>query len=281
MPSGARWVLGSLCAILCAGFGAASAHASRVHALASTDPATSVTSNWAGYVVGGAETTAPTTTSFTSVSAKWVQPAVSCATRRSGYSAFWLGLGGAADTSRALEQIGTEADCRAGKPAYSMWYELVPAPSVRVKYKILPGNVVTASVRVNGPQVSLQIRNLTRRTNFIKKLRVTTPDLSSAEWIAEAPSSCDSRGDCTPLPLANFGTVSFTHALATVAGHAGTILDPGWSPTALELIEESGRFAMRALPTGAAPSPLASDGASFAVAWQDAITPPDQGGSTG
>jgi Peptidase A4 family len=177
---------------------------------------------------------------------------VSCATRRSGDAAFWVGLGGAADTShtsQALEQIGTEADCRAGKPASSMWYELVPALSVRVNYKIFPGNVVTASVKVKGSQVSLQIRNLTRRTNFIKKLRVTAPDLSSAEWIAEAPSSCDSRGGCIPLPLANFGTVSFTHALATVAGHTGTILDPGWSPTALELIEESGRFAMRALPT--------------------------------
>jgi hypothetical protein len=114
---------GSLCAILCAGFGATSAQASRAHAVASIDPETSATSDWAGYVVGGAETTA----TFTSVSAKWVQPAVSCATRRSSYSAFWVGLGGASDTSQALEQIGTEADCRAGKPAYSMWYELVPA----------------------------------------------------------------------------------------------------------------------------------------------------------
>lgn len=278
MACSLRWVLGSLCVLLCAGFGATSAHASRVHAVATLDPETSVTSNWAGYVVGGAETS---TATFTSVSAKWVQPAASCATRRSSYSAFWVGLGGAADTSQALEQIGTEADCRAGKPAYSMWYELVPAASVRVKYKIFPGNVVTASVRVKGSQVSLQIRNLTRRTSFIKKQRLTAPDLSSAEWIAEAPSSCDSRGDCVPLPLANFGTVSFTHALATVAGHAGTILDPGWSPTALELIEESGRFAVRALPSGAAPSALSSDGASFAVAWQDAISPPDQGGASG
>ncbi len=111
--------------------------------------------------------------------------------------------------------------------------------------------------------------------------RSGSADLSAAEWIAQAPSSCDSRGDCIPLPLANFGIVSVTHALATFAGHAGTILDPGWSPTALELIEESGRFAMRALPSGAAPSALSSDGASFAVAWQDAITPPDQGGSSG
>jgi Peptidase A4 family len=74
-----------------------------------------------------------------------------------------------------------------------MWYELVPAASVRVKYKVFPGNVVTASVKVNGSQVSLQIRNLTRRTKFTKELRVTATDVSSAEWIAEAPSSCDSR----------------------------------------------------------------------------------------
>ena len=55
------------------------------------------------------------------------------------------------------------------------------------------------------------------------------PDTSSAEWIAEAPSQCDSTSSCTPLPLADFGTVQFTGASATANGHTGSIDDSNWS----------------------------------------------------
>ena len=42
------------------------------------------------------------------------------------YSSVWVGLGGYAQTSRALEQIGTEADCSAaGQATYSAWFEVV------------------------------------------------------------------------------------------------------------------------------------------------------------
>jgi hypothetical protein len=164
-----------------------------------------------------------------------------------------------------------------------MWYELVPAASVKIKFKVFPGNVVAASVKVNGTQATLQIKNLTRRTKFTKKLRISAPDLSSAEWIAEAPSACNNSGRCIQLPLANFGTISFSRAATTAAGHAGTIEDPNWALTAFNLIEEpgvlAGPIAAQASPNGAAPSALSSNGASFAVAWQEAIAPPDQSGS--
>ncbi len=162
-----------------------------------------------------------------------------------------------------------------------MWYELVPAASVRIKFKVFPGNVVTASVKVRGTRATLQIKNRTRRTSFTKKLRASAPDLSSAEWIAEAPSECNTGGRCFQLPLANFGTISFTRASATAAGHAGTIVDPSWTATTLQLIEESGRFAAQALSSGAVPSALSSDGASFEVAWEEAVAAPAEGGSSG
>ena len=38
---------------------------------------------------------------------------------------------------------------------------------------------------------------------------------SSAEWIAEAPSSCSFT--CSVLPLANFGTVNFSNSTANGA----------------------------------------------------------------
>jgi len=294
LPIG-RWWLVVLAAVACATIGASAAQSgivmtgvrqpvtSRANALATASPETVASSNWAGYVVGatGAGTSAPTT--FTSVSSQWVQPAVTCAAGESSYAAFWVGLGGASDTSQALEQIGTSSDCRAGTAAYSMWYELVPAASVKIKFKVFPGNVIAASVKVNGTQATLQIKNLTRRTKFTKKLRSSAPDLSSAEWIAEAPSACSNSGRCIQLPLANFGTISFTRAATTAAGHAGTIEDPNWALTAFNLIEEpsvlAGPIAGQASPNGAAPSSLSSNGASFAIAWQEAIAPPDQSSS--
>ena len=73
----------------------------------SSSAATAVSSNWAGYAVTG--------TSFKTVSGTWVQPTANCSssTAETTASAFWVGLGGDSDTSSALEQAGTEADCLA------------------------------------------------------------------------------------------------------------------------------------------------------------------------
>ena len=163
-----------------------------------------------------------------------------------------------AETSQGLEQIGTESDCTAsGRATYGVWYELVPAASVPVKLKVFPGNRISANVTVNGQLVIVNLKNLTRKTSFTKRLFMSAPDVSSAEWIAEAPSACTSTGQCRTLPLANFGTVSFSSALALAAGHGGTIADAGWAATSIEL---------RAF-TGAVPSELSPDGGSFSVTW--------------
>jgi hypothetical protein len=236
-------------------------------------------SNWAGYAVTPLEATTstkpptPTTpTTFTSVSGSWVQPTVTCTKSKATYAAFWIGLGGFSTTSQALEQIGTQATCTAaGKKKYSMWYELVPAASVPIRFKVFPGNAMTASVNVSGTQVTLQIRNLTRKTNFTKTLFMAGPDLSSAEWIAEAPTGCNSSG-CEQLPLAKFSALTFTKASATTSdGHMGTISDVSWSPTVINL-EELASDPLATETTGALPSPLSTDGASFAIAWQQAIS---------
>jgi Peptidase A4 family len=225
--------------------------------VAGANAATSPSSNWAGYAVSAADPSVPVT--YSSVSGTWVQPAASCTASSAAYSAFWVGLGGYSDSSQSLEQIGTETDCTAiGQPTYSVWYELVPAASIPVKLKIFPGNTISANVTVNGQLVIVKLKNLTRKTSFTKRLFMTSPDVSSAEWIAEAPSTCTSSGNrCRTLPLANFGTVAFTSAKALAAGHGGVIVDVAWAATAIELRAS----------TGAVPSDLASDGASFSVTW--------------
>jgi hypothetical protein len=238
---------------------------------------TQVSSNWAGYAVTGPDaSTLPTPTgpaTFTSVSGQWIQPKAKCTRGRSTFSAFWVGIGGFSETSQALEQIGTEANCSAkGKARYSMWYELVPAPSVPIKLKVFPGNVVAASVTIEATTVTLQIRDLTRATRATRVFEMSSPDVTSSEWIAEAPSACDSTGRCVQLPLANFGKVSFTHATATANGHSGTITDSAWLPTQIELVPDAGspffRFPGDGSTSSAVPSGLSADGASFSISYE-------------
>jgi hypothetical protein len=220
-------------------------------------------------------TSSPTT--FTSITGTWAQPEAACEGDGAAYSAVWVGLGGFSPDSQALEQIGTSADCTAaGIPVYYAWYELVPQPLIRIKLKIVPGDTITTSVNVTGPTVLVQIKNRTRRTSFTRRLSSLSPDLTSGEWIAEAPSSC-SRFGCRVLPLANFGTVTFTRIATTGGGHAGTLTDPAWTTTPIRLVPDSrdtifpGRVFGNDLTSstaGATPDAPSPDGRSFGVSWQ-------------
>lgn len=242
-------------------------------ATAATAPATasaaSTSSNWAGYAVrshSGAR--------FRRVSGTWVQPAVNCTSARPAYSAFWVGLGGESHNSSALEQIGTEADCSAtGTVSYRAWYELVPTGPLSVHIGVRPGDAVSASVTVTGTRVSLRMADVTRGTSFARQLRMRSPDLSSAEWIAEAPSACSGGGSCATLPLADFGSVAFTAAAATAAGHTGPIVDAAWTPTAITMrdlfsFDGPARFAGATSAAEADPGALSSGGSGFSVTWK-------------
>jgi hypothetical protein len=227
-----------------------------------------VSANWAGYAVSKPGV------KFRRVAGTWVQPAASCLAGERKYSAYWVGLGGFHSDSRALEQIGTQVDCSSkGKPVYAAWYELVPAAPVPIRLAVRPGDRMSASVTVVGKTVKVYVANRTRGTHFATKLRAHQVDVSAAEWIVEAPSACTTDG-CTPLPLADFGSASFTGAKATdTAGHAGPIASPTWSPTALLLAPgDLGSFpsavASEASLAGATPSGLSDGGDGFTVTYQ-------------
>lgn len=225
-----------------------------------------ISSNWSGYSVSG--------TTFSNVSGSWVEPKATC-TGSTTSSAFWVGLGGESNTN-ALEQVGTSTDCSAvGTASYSAWYELVPAASVPVKLKVTAGNKIWASVGVNGTEVTLTVKNLTRKTSFTKTLAMSAPDLSSAEWIAEAPSTCDNFGRCQTVSLTNFGKVTFTKALATAGGHTGTISDPAWTadPIQLDANTDFGPFAAATTAAQAAPSSLTAGGSGFSVSYSELSQP--------
>jgi hypothetical protein len=164
---------------------------------------------------------------------------------------------------------------------YSAWYELVPAGPVTLKLAIAAGDKISAAVSVDGTHVTIHLVDDTSGASIVKRLHLAHPDISSAEWIAEAPSTCGSAGNCAALPLTDFGTVAFSNATArTLRGTAGTISNPNWVAQAIALDEPSRRgpgvrfFGPATLVT-AVPTILEDAGSSFDVDWAE--TPPTYG----
>ena len=245
-------------------------------AVASAASAVTPSTNWAGYL---ARPSAAVGSRFSSVSGSWTVPSATCEPGRESYSAAWVGLGGAGENARALEQIGTDADCgRSGRAAYSGWYELIPAGSVNLAIAVHPGDHMSASVTVFVHGVTLRLRDLSSGARFSRTVHVSRVDVSSAEWIVEAPSICLATKACGTLALTNFSTLTFSSATAIAGAQTGPIADRNWSATALELRQapagESGPGSdrrpgeMSALIT-AAPLGLSPSSGAFSVSWSE------------
>ena len=241
---------------------------------------TTTSSNWAGYAVHHPGV------SFRQVSGTWTEPTASCTAGQSSYSAVWVGIGGFKPTSDALEQIGTEVDCNAGGNAVSSaWYELVPAPSKSISLAVLPGDVMHATVTVIGHHVTVVLENRTTHRTFRKSLNAPSIDVSSAEWIVEAPSECISQFACQALPLANFGSVNFNSAAATTTkGTVGSITAPRWWRTKIDLTPGTQKFIVARQTSdvagSAAPSTLWAAGRDFDVTYASVAAPGQQFAST-
>jgi hypothetical protein len=227
---------------------------------------TTTSDNWSGYAAHGKAQT------FRSASATWQEPSTACAAGSATYSAFWVGLGGYSLSADALEQVGTEYDCsKAGRAELSAWYELVPAASRTIRMRVDAGDRIHASVTVIGERVRITLTDRTRHRSFTRTIVDHTIDITSAEWIAEAPSDCgDSSSRCSTLALADFGSVGFTGAHATTTtGRTRAISSDLWDTTKL-LLGSSGasRFVSESSssPTST-PSALSSGGSAFTVSY--------------
>jgi hypothetical protein len=239
----------------------------------------SSSSNWAGYAVhrSGVE--------FKRVIGAWKQPTLTCTPGSRTYSAYWIGLGGYSVSSNALEQIGTEADCAmSGAARMSAWYELVPAPSRSLKLTVHAGDLLAATVSVTGHRVRLELADVTTHKTAVKTLTASELDLTSAEWIAEAPSECVSSQSCQTLPLADFGSTNFSFAYAqTTTGHKGAISDRSWTSTKITLVASGRRFVGMGGGGGgeATPTKLTNSGSAFSIAYAAGSLPGGNGGNGG
>jgi Peptidase A4 family len=269
-----------LLAIAAAVGGTAKAAPTLTFATRTTTLTPEVSSNWSGYAAISTDSATPAL--FTDVTATWKVPKSTCTVNRLSSAAFWVGLGGYDPGSHSLEQLGTGADCDGASrvPSYYAWWELVPAASIRIPLKINAGDTINAAVLVNGQKLTFSLKDLTRHTRFSHVITPTQElDTASAEWIAEAPSDCSTTGRCHPVPLTNFGTVTFSNIAAIGNAHPGTLTDATWTASPIELISSggSGRFFGLGDPlgdsVGALPGDASSDGRAFSVSWQRNLTP--------
>jgi peptidase A4-like protein len=201
--------------------------------------------NWSGY--------ASINSTFSDVKGSWVQPVATC-NGKATYSSFWVGLDGY--SSSTVEQLGTEADCSHGKPLYYAWWEMFPNVSHTISFfTVTPGVSYTAEVQSDGgDDFTLTLSGGGNSPFALTTVLGADPSLSSAEWIAEAPSMC--AKSCRELPLTNFGTVNFSDA----AADGSAIDNSAWSFDPLTMV--TGQGTVKAAPSGLDPT-----GSAFSVTW--------------
>jgi hypothetical protein len=255
------YFLASLLAVAALGAAAASAAPSAGPAWLDSGPrlrdASGASTNWAGYAVTGPQG------SVSDAKASWIVPAVSCAAGETSYSSFWVGIDGFA--SRTVEQTGSESDCRNGVATYFAWFEFYPKFPTNSRLAVHPGDRMSAEVSFAAKGFTLSIKDVTTGLSDSASGKVNGAARSSAEWIAEAPSSSGGV-----LPLANFGSGQFglsytsvaSTSYATVSGHAGPIGSFGAAVSSIDMVTSGGALVK------AQTSALSADGTSFTVQWK-------------
>jgi hypothetical protein len=132
--------------------------------------------NWGGYVSFG---------SFTTATASWTEPTVTC---RSSNDLFapWVGIDG--DGSSTVVQTGVETDCSSGRAVYSAWYEMYPAAPVYYNVSVGAGDHITATVtRTATNTYRLDLSDTTKGWTKTTTKSLTSKH-ASAEAIIESPT---------------------------------------------------------------------------------------------
>jgi hypothetical protein len=186
--------------------------------------------NWGGYVSFG---------SFTTATASWTEPSVSCRSTNDLFAP-WVGIDG--DGSSTVEQTGVETDCSSGRPVYSAWYEMYPAAPVYYNVSVSAGDHITATVtRTATNTYRLDLSDTTKGWSKSTTKSLTSKH-ASAEAIIESPT--DSYPSIS-------GGIKFTGVKFNGTNLAST------SPSGLDA-DDKGSYTW-------SPSAVGSDGQSFTM----------------
>src|SRR6266852_2387828 len=113
-----------------------------------------------GFYAGYAATDlARRTAAYQKVTGHWTVPKAHCTPGTISLAAVWVGITSDASDRSLLAQLGTVSRCDAGVPAYFMWWEMFPAPSVPLDQPLQPGDSITASVPFQKGRFQLTIDN--------------------------------------------------------------------------------------------------------------------------
>jgi hypothetical protein len=223
--------------------------------------------NWSGYV---AETnlSQPQPNSVTEVSGSWVVPTVTGPSTGSTYSAVWVGIDGADNST--VEQDGTSEDVINGQPVYQAWWEMWSSGDqqpgqVISSMTVEPGDSITASVQyitsgAHAGQFYLSIVDNSRPNDsfsiYASSSQYQSPlaQRSSAEWIVEAPEVGGNIAE-----VANFGSVTFTNASAVINGVSGPINASSWQSQAWNIVSNGVTYDTTSV--------LTNSGTSFVVTY--------------
>ena len=161
------------------------------------------------------------------------------------FASVWVGIDGFGTPT--VEQLGTESHLVNGQAQYYAWYEMYSTGAGQPEQPIssmtiLPGDTVSASVQyissgIHAGQFQLSITDTSRANDAYVTYQTASqtqnplPSRSTAEWIVEAPAS--SLGNT--LFLANFGSVTFTNASATINGVTGPIDSTNWQAARINM----------------------------------------------
>jgi hypothetical protein len=188
---------------------------------------TSLSVNWSGYVA--ADDLATPDSGVTHVHGCWTVPTINKPPSAADSVAF-VGIGGAASGDTTLIQAGTRHEIRHGVPSYSIWYELLPDPLTTTNVSVLAGDEVCVTIQrinVNPETWAITIDNLnTEASPDLNQEFIYASSKKTAEWIVERPSSCVSPHfgvRCRFVNPADFGSITFTDAHATIGGVIYTI----------------------------------------------------------
>jgi hypothetical protein len=184
------------------------------------------------------------------------------------YSSVWVGIDGY--TSSTVEQVGTEEDYVNGHAVYDAWWEMYSSNAQQPEQVISgmtiePGDSITASVQyittgAHAGQFLLSITDSSHANDSFSVYETSsavqnpTATRTSAEWIVEAPTVGNSVSS-----IANFGTVTFTNASATINGVTGPINDSAWQYQAINIGTRSATLDTT--------STLTNSGSSFTVTY--------------
>jgi peptidase A4-like protein len=203
-------------------------------------------SNWSGY--------ADTGSGFSTVTGSWTEPSATCSSRTTSLAAFWVGIDGY--SSDSVEQDGTLIECYEGTAYSYTWWEMYPTNDIQVVGETLKaGDSISASVVRSGTSYTLKVTDSTHTANSFSTTQTCSSCAnSSAEWIAEAPSSSSGVE-----PLSHFSTFTLSGATVKEGSTSGVI--SSFTDDEITMVDSSGHVE-------AQPSALNSSGNGFSVTWE-------------